>query len=105
MSRSKPVGAAPCPRRITPQGSGSRWCATSGTACEPSRRRYRCIDAHTGGFHQFRPPLPGEDTPGGVCPAYGKHVAAHAGPVVSRRYVYRLRAVADALVAVGRGVS
>lgn len=70
----------------------------------PGRQRYRCTDAASGRFHRFTPPLPREGTEGGVCPTCDTHVAAHAAPVVSRHYEHRLHLVADALVAVGRGV-
>jgi len=56
-------------------------------------------------LHRFTPPLPRELTEGGVCATCDTHVAAHAGPVVSRSHRHRLHLVAEALVAVGRGVS
>lgn len=75
-----------------------------GHAPAPLRQRYRCT-APDGEFHRFTPPMPRELTTGGVCPTCDTHVAAHAGPVVSRAYRHRLHLVAEALVAVGRGVS
>lgn len=71
----------------------------------PGRQRYRCTDPSSGSFHRFTPPLPRELTVGGVCTSCDTEVAAHAGPVVTRTYRHRLHLVADALVAVGRGVS
>lgn len=68
------------------------------------RQRYRCT-APDGTFHRFTPPLPRERSHDGVCDACDSTVHAHAGPVVSRGYQHRLRLVAEALVAVGRGVS
>lgn len=61
--------------------------------------------APTGPFHRFTPPLPRERTVDGVCEVCDSTVHAHAGPVVSRNYRHRLHLVAEALVAVGRGVS
>ena len=75
-----------------------------GRAPAPLRQRYRCT-ASDDTFHRFTPPMPRELTVGGVCPTCDTHVAAHAGPVVSRAYRHRLHLVAEALVAVGRGVS
>lgn len=75
-----------------------------GRAPTAQRQRYRCT-APDGSFHRFTPPLPREMAEGGVCPTCDTHVAAHAGPVVSRTYRHRLHLVAEALVAVGRGVS
>lgn len=75
-----------------------------GQAPTARRQRYRCTGPD-GSFHRFTPPLPREMTVGGVCPSCDTHVAAHAGPVVSRTYRHRLHLVAEALVAVGRGVS
>lgn len=40
-----------------------------------------------------------------MCGSCDTHVAAHAGPVVSRTYRHRLHLVADLLIAVGQGVS
>lgn len=68
------------------------------------RQRYRCI-APGGAFHRFTPTLPRERTEDGVCWACDSTVHAHAGPVVSRGYRHRLHLVAEALVAVRRGVS
>jgi hypothetical protein len=68
------------------------------------RQRYRCTDP-AGSFHRFTPPLPRERTADGVCDVCESTVHAHAGPVVSRGYRHRLHLVAEALVAVGRGVS
>jgi hypothetical protein len=70
----------------------------------PGRQRYRCTGPG-GTFHRFTPPLPRELAAGGVCTSCDTEVAAHAGPVVSRAYRHRLHLVAEALVAVGRGVS
>jgi len=46
-----------------------------------------------------------ERTEDGVYDVCGNAVHAHAGAVVSRGYRHRLHLVAEALVAVGRGVS
>jgi hypothetical protein len=70
----------------------------------PTRQRYRCTDP-AGQFHRFTPPLPRVSVDGGVCSSCDTEVSAQAGPVVSRLYRHRLHLVADALVAVGRGVS
>jgi hypothetical protein len=68
------------------------------------RQRYRCTGPNDT-FHRFTPPLPRERTADGVCDLCDSPVHAHAGPVVSRGYRHRLHLVAEALVAVGRGVS
>lgn len=47
----------------------------------------------------------GNAPPTGCATVCDSTVHAHAGPVVSRGYRHRLHLVAEALVAVGRGVS
>jgi hypothetical protein len=68
------------------------------------RQKFRCTGPD-GTFHRFTPPLPREHTDGGICDACDSALHPHTGPVVGRRYSHRLRLVAEALVAVGRGVS
>jgi hypothetical protein len=100
------AGAPPCPRPGHTAAEGFRVSRDGryGHAPAPLRQRYRCT-ASDGAFHRFTPPMPRELTTGGVCPTCDTHVAVHAGPVVSRDYRHRLHLVAEALVAVGRGVS
>jgi hypothetical protein len=84
--------------------AGFRVCLDGTYGRAPARQRYRCIDP-AGSFHRFTPELPREQTPGGLCVHCDSTVAAHLGPVVSRAYRHRLHLIAEALVAVGRGVS
>lgn len=84
--------------------AGFRVCLDGTYGRAPTGQRYRCIDP-SGSFHRFTPELPREQTPGGLCAHCDSTVAAHLGPVVSRAYRHRLHLVAEALVAVGRGVS
>lgn len=106
MTRPLPVGAPPCPKAGHTATAGFRVSRDGryGRAPTSRRQRYRCT-APGGTFHRFTPPLPREAARGDVCPTCDTHVAEHAGPVVSRDYRHRLHLVADALVAVGRGVS
>jgi hypothetical protein len=97
------VGVDPvCPRGHDPETH--RFVRDGRYGSVNPRQRYRCV-APDGAFHRFTPPLPRERTHGGVCLVCDTTVAAHAGPVVSRAYRHRLHLVAEALVAVGRGVS
>ena len=68
------------------------------------RQKFRCTDPD-GTFHRFTPSLPREHTEGGVCDTCDSALQPHGGPVVGRNYSHRLRLVAEALVAVGQGVS
>lgn len=88
----------------TARSSASGLVGTGTYGQAPTRQRYRCSDPD-GAFHRFTPPLARELTEGGVCVVCDTTVAAHTGPVVSRAYRYRLQLIAEALVAVGRGVS
>jgi hypothetical protein len=83
-----------------------------GVPIEPGRDLRACpasaalpLPGPDGQFHRFTPPLPRERTLDGVCDVCDSTGHAHAGPVVSRGYPHRLRPVAEAFVAVGRGVS
>ena len=100
------AGAPPCPRPGHTVTEGFRVSRDGryGHAPAPLPQRYRCT-APDGTFHRFTPPLPRELTTGGVCPACDTRVAVHAGPVVSWAYRHRLHLIAEARVAVGRGVS
>ena len=114
VHRPPSVGALPCPRpgpaRPGPARPGHEPTFAFGVSLdgkygrEPVRQRYRRT-APDCTFHRFTPPLPREHTTGGVCTVCDTHVAAHAGPGVSRAYRHRLHLIAEALIVVGRGVS
>jgi len=98
------VDAPPCPRAGHDADSGFRVSRDGTYGRAQQRQRYRCTGPDKT-FHRFTPPMPRERTAAGVCDVCDSTVHAHAGPVVSRGYRHRLHLVAEALVAVGRGVS
>ncbi len=104
VSRPQLVDAPPCPRPGHDPAAGYRVSRDGTYGRAQPRQRYRCT-APGGAFHRFTPVLPRERAIGGVCDVCDSTVHAHSGPVVSRRYRHRLHLVAEALVAVGRGVS
>lgn len=101
MTASLPVGLA-CPKGHS--APGYRIVRDGGYGKVVRRQRYRCIGPN-GQSHSFAPPMPREHTHGGVCSVCDSVVAPQVGLVVSRVYQHRLHLVAEALVAVGRGVS
>ena len=104
MPRPLLVDAPPCPRDGHDSAAGFRVSRDGTYGRVQPRQRFRCT-APDAAFHRFTPVLPREQATGGVCSVCDSEVHAHAGPVVSRGYRHRLHLVAEALVAVGRGVS
>lgn len=103
----RPLDGAPaCPRPGHTAAQGYRVSRDGRYGRSPAspRQRYRCT-APDGTFHRFTPLLPRETTHGGSCPECEAHVGVHAGPAVVRTYRHRLHLVAEALAAVGRGVT
>lgn len=107
MTTTAASGTAPaCPRAGHTVADGFRVSRDGryGHSPDAQRQRYRCT-APDGAFHRFTPTLPRQVSHGDTCPECEAHVGAHAGPVAPRAYRHRLSLVAEALVAVGRGVS
>lgn len=99
------VAKPPCPRH---EGS---YVVFDGHYGRPGhrRQRYRCYPSgHSGKdeeFHRFVPPLPRQQTVGGVCVTCERGVHPSEGPQGARKYEFSAREVAEALVEVGRGVT
>jgi len=104
VPRPRLVDAPPCPRPGHTTDHGFRVSRDGRYGSGQQRQKFRCTDPG-GAFHRFTPPLPREHTKGGQCDACDSELSPHTGPVVGRNYRHRLRLVAQALVAVGQGVS
>ena len=94
---------AVCPR---PEHDGSR-VRLDGLYGKPGhrRQRYRCLPVDGDRSHRFTEPLPREEARHDSCEVCERSVGLHEGPHAARDYQFVARGIAEALVAVGAGVS
>lgn len=90
-----------CPR----DGHGDFRVVRDGVYGKRRRQLFRCVDPETKAFHRFAGPLPRQRAEEGTCDTCDNTVEVHEGPTAMRRSLYETREIAEALVALGRGMT